>query len=94
MSCYIDSGLTLGCRDASIGGIKAIYVLGASGNTITSVTLDAEDQITAISGSGVMYKFELAKGSSSMSETVAVNATSNSIVYQPSVTLNLPKFDN
>ena len=94
MSCYIDSGLTLGCRDASIGGIKAIYVLGASGNTITSVTLDSEDQITAISGSGVMYKFELAKGSSSMSETVAVNATSNSIVYQPSVTLNLPKFDN
>lgn len=94
MSCFISNGLELGCRDASIGGIKTIWVLGASGNTISSVTTDADDQITAISGSGVMYKFELVKGSSSMSETVSVNATSNSIVYQPSVTMNLPKWDN
>lgn len=93
MSCYIENGLELGCRDASIGGIKTVYILGASGNTISSITDNADEQITAISGSGVMYKFELVKGSSSMSETISVNATSNSIVYQPSVTLNLPKWD-
>ena len=94
MSCYIESGLTLGCRDASIGGIKAVYILGGSGNTIDSITTSVDDQITAISGTGVMYKFELVKGSSSMEETISVNATSNSIVYQPSLTLNLPKWDN
>lgn len=94
MGCFLERGLELGCRDASIGGIKTIYALGASGNTIDSVTIDAEDQITAISGSGIMYKFELVKGSSSMTETVSVNATSNSIVYQPNVTMNLAKLDN
>jgi hypothetical protein len=94
MSCYIENGLTLGCRDAAIGGIKSVYILGGSGNTISSITTDADDQITAISGSGVMYKFELVKGSSSFEETISVNATSNSVVYQPSLTLNLTKFDN
>ena len=42
MSCYIDSGLTLGCRDASIGGIKSVYILGGSGNTISSITTDVK----------------------------------------------------
>jgi hypothetical protein len=93
MSCYIENGLELGCRDASIGGIKAIWVLGASGNTVSTITTNADDQITAISGSGVMYKFELVKQSSSMTETVSVNTTSNSIVYQPSVLMNLTKLD-
>ena len=94
MSCYIENGLTLGCRDAAIGGIKSVYILGGSGNTISSITTDVDDQITAISGAGVMYKFELVKGSSSFEETISVNATSNSVVYQPSITLNLTKFDN
>ena len=95
MSCFIENGLTLGCRDAAIGGIKAVYILGgSSASTISSITTDADDQITAISGTGVMYKFELVKGSSSFEESIAVNATSNSIVYQPSLTLNLTKYDN
>jgi len=94
MGCFIESGLELGCRDASIGGIKAIYVLGDSGHTIDTITTNADDQIESISGTGTMYKFNLVKGSSSMTETIAVNATSNSIVYEPSLTLNLPKLDN
>jgi len=94
MSCYIENGLTLGCRDAAIGGIKAIYILGGSGYTVDSITTDADDQITAISGTGTMYKFELVKGSSSFEETISVNATSATVVYQPTLTLNLTKFDN
>jgi len=94
MSCYIDAGLTLGCRDASIGGTKVVYILGGSGNTISSITTNVDDQITAISGTGVMYKFELVKGSSSFEETISVNATSNSVVYQPTLTLNLSKYDS
>ncbi len=97
MSCFIEEGLTLGCRDASIGGIKAVYVLGGSGATtpsITDIAYDAQDQISGVTGTGVFYKFELVKGSSSMEETISVNATSNTIVYTPSLTLNLPKLDN
>lgn len=94
MSCFIDEGLTLGCRDAAVGGVKAIYILGDSGHTIDTITTDADDYITAVSGSGTFYKFELVKGSSSMEETISVNATSNSVVYQPTITLNLTKLDN
>ena len=65
MSCYIESGFQLDCRNASTGGLNAVWILGNSGNTITAWTANANEQITSASGSGVFYKFELTKQGSS-----------------------------
>jgi hypothetical protein len=91
MSCFITEGYTLDCRNASVGGLKSLWILGNSGNTISGYTTNVDDEITAISGSGVFYKFELVKQSSSLTEAITVNTTSQSVVFEPTLTINLPK---
>lgn len=93
MSCFISEGYTLDCRNASTGGIKALWILGASGNTISGWTSNGDDQITSISGAGTFYKFELVKQSSSLTEAIAVNTTSQSVVFEPTLSINLPKMN-
>jgi len=94
MSCFIDEGYSLDCRNASTGGIKSLWILGASGNTISGWTSNGDDQITSISGAGTFYKFELVKQSSSLTEAIAVNTTSQSVVFEPTLTINLPKMNS
>lgn len=93
MSCYISSGYTLDCRNASTGGIKELYILGDAGNAITGWTENGDSQITAISGSGTWYKFELVKQSSSFTEGISVNTTSQNVVFEPTLVINLPRLD-
>ncbi len=93
MSCFISEGYSLDCRNASLGGLKAIWLLGDSGNTITSTTQDADEKYTSISGAGTFYKFELAKGSSSFEEAISVNTTAQSVAFTPTLTLSFPKLD-
>ena len=51
MSCYISSGISLGCSDG-VGGIKKIYIVGGGGS-VTGYTFDADGAITgATSTSG------------------------------------------
>jgi YD repeat-containing protein len=59
MSCYISSGIQLGCSDG-IGGIKKIYIVGGGGS-VTGYTYDADGAITgATSTTGTtLYGFEL-----------------------------------
>lgn len=92
-SCFISEGYSLDCRNASTGGIKEIYILGDSGNTISALAYNGDDAITSISGSGNWYKFELVKQSSSVTEELQVNTTAQSIVFQPTITVSLPKLD-
>jgi hypothetical protein len=94
MSCFIEEGYTLDCRNASTGGIKALWILGASGNTISGWTSNVDNEITSISGAGVFYKFELVKQSSSLTEAIAVNTTSQSVVFEPTLVINLPKMNS
>lgn len=93
MSCYIDNGYTLDCRNASTGGIKSLWLLGDAGNTISGWGEDLTGEITSISGSGTFYKFELVKQSSSFEEAISVNTTAQSVVFTPTLTINLPKLD-
>jgi hypothetical protein len=92
-SCYISEGYTLDCRNASTGGIKSIFVLGDSGNTINSVTYSVNGEVTAMSGSGTWYKFELVRQSSSFTEELQVNTTNQAVVFQPTVAIALPKLN-
>lgn len=91
MSCFISSGYTLDCRNASVGGVKTMWILGDAGNNITGWTENSEGQIVSISGSGTFYKFELVKQSSAFSEGITVNTTAQSVVFEPTLTINLPK---
>jgi hypothetical protein len=91
MSCFISSGYTLDCRNASTGGVKTLWILGDAGNNITGWTENATEQIISASGSGTFYKFELVKQSSSFSEGITVNTTAQSVVFEPTLTINLPK---
>lgn len=93
MSCFISSGFTLDCRNASTGGLQTVWILGGSGNTISSWTSNGDNQITSASGTGVFYKFELTKQGSSFTEDIGVNTTAQSVVFQPSLVMNLPRMD-
>lgn len=91
MSCFISSGYTLDCRNASTGGVKTIWILGDSSNTISGWTENASEQIISASGVGTFYKFELVKQSSSFTEGITVNTTAQSVVFNPTLVINLPK---
>ena len=93
MSCYINEGYVLDCRN-SVAGIKALWILGNSGNTISGWTSNVDNEITSISGTGVFYKFEIPKQSSNLSEAIEVNTTTQGIVFVPTLTVNLPKLSN
>jgi hypothetical protein len=91
MSCFISSGYTLDCRNASVGGVKTIWILGNVGNNISGWTDNSNEQIISASGSGTFYKFELVKQSSSFTEGITVNTTAQSVVFEPTLVINLPK---
>lgn len=93
MSCFIENGFALDCRNSSTGGLKTIWILGDSGNTISNWTSNGDNQVTAVTGTGTFYKFELTKQGSSFTEDIGVNTTAQSVVFQPSLVMNLPRMD-
>lgn len=93
MSCYISSGFTLDCRNASTGGLSTVWILGDAGNQISGWTENVDEQIISASGSGTFYKFELTKQGSSFTEEIGVNTTAQSVVFQPTLVMNLPRMD-
>jgi len=93
MSCYISSGFTLDCRNASTGGLQTVWILGDSGNAITGWTENGDSQVLSASGSGTFYKFELTKQGSSFTEEIGINTTAQSVVFQPTLVMNLPRLD-
>lgn len=95
MSCFLSSGYTLSCRTDSTGGLKRVFILGGSANAaITGFTSNVDEQVVSASGTGVFLKFELTKQGSSFTEEISVNSTSSSVVFNPTLVLNLPKLDN
>lgn len=92
-SCFISSGYTLDCRTSSTGGLKSMWILGGSGNTITGYTV-TNSEVSAIGGTGTWFNFQLPKQSSSLTETLGVNTTSQSVTFQPELVINLPKLQS
>ena len=94
--CYISSGVDLGCSDG-IGGIKSIWVLGASGATVPSVSAvsitGTTGPITGITGSGVWYNFELKRNTSSLSQNTTKNFENGTIFWEQVLTAILFKYD-
>jgi hypothetical protein len=106
MSCYISSGVDLGCSDG-IGGIKSIWVLGTSGSTpsVTGLTYSGQTAqtgstysstnaiITGISGNGVWYNFQLKRNTSSLAQNTTKNFENGTIFWEQVLTAVLFKYD-
>lgn len=80
MACDITSGFALGCRD-NLGGIKALYILSGS---VTSIS-EASNEISAITGSGVFYQFDLQRGTSDFTETINGSTENQTVFYEATI---------
>jgi hypothetical protein len=76
-SCDITSGFTLGCRD-NTGGLKNIYILSGSISSTSGTT----GLLSAVSGSGTFYKFELTRQTGDFTETINSNVENGTIFYE------------
>jgi hypothetical protein len=96
MSCYISSGVALGCSDG-IGGIKSIWVLGSTGSTIPDVTsvqiTGTTGPITGITGAGTWFNFELKRNTSSLAQNVTKSFENGTIFFEQVLTAVLYKYD-
>jgi hypothetical protein len=93
MSCYISSGVALGCSDG-IGGIKKIYIVGGGGS-VTGLTYNTSGSITgATSTTGTtIYGFELKRNTSSLSQNTTKNFENGTIFWEQVLTAVFYKYD-
>ena len=76
MACELSTGFTLDCKDG-ICGIKKIIIC----DTVTSLSLDANEIVTAIVGqvAGDLYTYELPTQTGSFEETINFNRDAGTI---------------
>jgi hypothetical protein len=86
MSCNLSSGFSLGCRD-NVGGIKNIYILSGSVAGVTA----SSGAISAISGSGTFFKFELPRNVGDFTETPTPSLENGTVFYSQVTNLSMHK---
>jgi hypothetical protein len=79
MACNLTAGIQLGCRD-NTGGLATLWITDYT--NVTSITSSTGDTITAISGSGTFYEFQLIRTSSQLTETVNASLENGTVFYQ------------
>jgi hypothetical protein len=90
MSCEITDGIALDCIEG-MGGVRTVWVLGG---TITSITLDGDQLITDVTGTGTYFKFELPKDTASFTQTANISPVNGTIAYAQDLTMNFTKLNN
>ena len=90
MACDITSGFQLGCRD-NMGGLRQIYILSGS---VSSVTGASNGLLTAISGSGTFFLFELAKNTGDFTETINSSIENGTVYYEQVVNAPFQKLQS
>jgi len=92
-TCFINSGINLGCSD-SLGGIKKVYILGGtSGATITGVTYNVDNEVTGVTGNGTWYGFELKRNTSSLTQTISKSFEAGSLFFLQELLMVFYKYD-
>ena len=79
MACNLTAGIQLGCRD-NTGGLATLWITDYT--NVTSLTSNTGDTITAISGTGTFYEFQLNRTSSQLTETVNASLENGTVFYQ------------
>lgn len=91
MACELSTGFTLDCKDG-IGGIKKIILC----DTVTSLTLDANEIVTTIVGpvAGDLFTYELPTQTGSFEETINFNRDNGTVFYTQTVNVMLQKLSS
>jgi len=89
MACALTQGYTLDCRD-SLGGITEVYFIASSDVASTTEASGVISAITKSTGKR-FYKYELTKGTSMFTETVAANVANGTLYYTTELTIILNK---
>jgi hypothetical protein len=93
MSCNIDTGRTLPCRD-SVGGLKNVYFINydSSASIPLVETAGSEDTVAsaAWAATATTYKYEL-KGTSSLTQNIQASRENGTVAFEQVLELTLPK---
>jgi hypothetical protein len=91
MACLLSTGYTLGCRD-SIGGIQDVWIGNFGGNA--TYTLNANDVVTAFTGSTVSYfKFEQEMETGQFNQNGAYSVENGTVFFTQELLLTFHKND-
>jgi hypothetical protein len=92
MSCLINTGYSLGCRD-SIGGISIAYIGNFEANQ--GYVFNGDNEITGLTGSGTVsyYKFEQEMETGSFNQEGAYSTENGTIFFNQSLSLTFHKND-
>lgn len=92
-TCYISSGIEIGCSDG-LGGISKVYILGGStGATISGLTYNADGEITGATGNGTLYGFNVKRNTSSLVQTTTKSYENSSVFWEQVLTIVAYKYD-
>jgi len=87
MACTLTKGRIEPCKDV-VGGIKNVYFTDFG--DFGTVSQDADDQITDMTGAFTAYKYEL-KGNSSFEQTVTSSRENGTTFFEQTLNLTLHK---
>jgi hypothetical protein len=87
MACTLTKGRIEPCKDV-VGGIKNVYFTDFG--DFGTVSQDADDQITDMTGTFTAYKYEL-KGNSSFEQTVTSSRENGTTFFEQTLNLTLHK---
>jgi len=93
-TCYISSGIELGCSDG-IGSVKKIYIVGGATGDVTGYTYNADGAITgATSSTGTtLYGFNLKRNTSDYTQNIQKDYVNGSIFYNQVLNAVFYKYD-
>ena len=89
MACALTQGYTLDCRD-SLGGITEVYFMAFQDVSSTTEASGVITALTKVAGKR-LYKYELTKGTSVMTENVNSNVQNGTLYFTPELTIILNK---
>lgn len=87
MACDLTRGRKEPCKDV-VGGLKAIYFTDFG--DLGTVTQDADDQITDMSGTFTAYKYEL-KGNSSFEQAITSSRENGTTFFDQTLNITFKK---
>tara|TARA_R110000737_G_scaffold349886_2_gene387244 strand:- start:24 stop:554 length:531 start_codon:yes stop_codon:yes gene_type:complete len=85
MACDLTAGRLLDCKDA-VGGIRSVLFLEVADYTPTYT-----GNILSAVAAATAYRYELPKGTGSLSEAITVSTEAGSIFYEDTLTIKLHK---
>tara|TARA_R100001443_G_C3352798_1_gene177212 strand:- start:800 stop:1315 length:516 start_codon:yes stop_codon:yes gene_type:complete len=88
MACALTTGRKVPCKSA-FGGIKTVYLADFP----VTATVDADQTISAFSGSPTWFQFDL-KGNSSLETTITSSRDNGTTFYTQTLNLTLTYLDN